>query len=47
VLLEGAERREADLVVVGARGLGRFRAKMLGSVSDRLIRHAPATLVGR
>jgi nucleotide-binding universal stress UspA family protein len=47
VLLEGAEQREADLVVVGARGLGRFRAKMLGSVSDRLIRHAPATLVGR
>jgi nucleotide-binding universal stress UspA family protein len=46
-LLEGAERREADLVVVGARGLGRFRAKVMGSVSDRLIRHAPATLVGR
>ena len=47
VLLEQAERREADLVVVGARGLGRFRAKVLGSVSDRVMRHAPATLVGR
>ncbi len=47
VLLEQAERRGADLVVVGARGLGRFRAKVLGSVSDRVIRHAPATLVGR
>lgn len=47
VLLEQAEQREADLVVIGARGLGRFRAKMLGSVSDRVVRHAPATFVGR
>lgn len=47
VLLEQADRRGAHLVVVGARGLGRFRAKVLGSVSERVIRHAPATLVGR
>jgi nucleotide-binding universal stress UspA family protein len=47
VLLEQAERRGADLVVVGARGLGRFAAKVLGSVSDRIIRSACATLVGR
>jgi nucleotide-binding universal stress UspA family protein len=33
--------------VIGARGLGRFRAKVLGSVSDRVVRHAPATFVGR
>ena len=47
VLLEQAEQREADLLVIGARGLGRFRAKVLGSVSDRVVRHAPATFVGR
>ncbi len=47
VLLEESERIQADLVVVGARGLGRFRAKVLGSVSDRMVRHAAATLVGR
>jgi len=46
-LLEQVQRRDADLVVVGARGLGRFRAKVLGSVSDRVLRHAPATLIGR
>jgi len=34
-------------VVVGARGLGRFRAKVLGSVSDRVLRKAPASLIGR
>ena len=47
VLLDQAEQRTADLVVIGARGLGRFRAKVLGSVSDRVVRHAPATFVGR
>ncbi len=47
VLLEQVEQRSADLVVIGARGLGRFRAKVLGSVSDRVVRHAPATFVGR
>ena len=46
-LLEHVEQRSADLVVIGARGLGRFRAKVLGSVSDRVVRHAPATFVGR
>jgi nucleotide-binding universal stress UspA family protein len=46
-ILEHAEQRSADLVVIGARGLGRFRAKVLGSVSDRIVRHAPATFVGR
>jgi nucleotide-binding universal stress UspA family protein len=46
-VLDLVQRRDADLVVVGARGLGRFRAKVLGSVSDRVLRHAPATLVGR
>lgn len=47
VLLEQVEERSADLIVIGARGLGRFRAKVLGSVSDRVVRHAPATFVGR
>jgi nucleotide-binding universal stress UspA family protein len=46
-VLDLVRRRDADLVVVGARGLGRFRAKALGSVSDRVLRHAPATLIGR
>ena len=46
-LLECADQFGADLVVVGARGLGRFEAKVLGSVSDRLMRKARATLIGR
>ena len=46
-LLECADQLGADLVVVGSRGLGRFEAKVLGSVSDRLMRKARATLIGR
>jgi len=38
----------ADLVVVGARGLGALATAVLGSVSLALVRHAPcAVLVGR
>jgi nucleotide-binding universal stress UspA family protein len=47
VLLDAIETGPFDLAVVGARGLGRFRAKVLGSVSDRVVQRARATLVGR
>jgi nucleotide-binding universal stress UspA family protein len=46
-ILDTAAEGGHDLVVVGARGLGRFRAKVLGSVSDRVLRKAPASLIGR
>lgn len=46
-LLKEAENVGADLVVVGSRGSGAVRRTLLGSVGDQVLRHAPATLIGR
>lgn len=47
VLLGYLERSDPDLVVAGARGAGTIRRTPLGSVTDKLMRQARATLVGR
>jgi nucleotide-binding universal stress UspA family protein len=46
-LLKGAESGDFDLIAVGSRGLGPFRRALLGSVSDHVVRHSRAALVGR
>ena len=38
---------DADIAVVGSRGLGRVARAFLGSVSERVVRTAPATMVVR
>jgi nucleotide-binding universal stress UspA family protein len=37
-LLDAAEQHDADLVVVGRRGISRIQAVVLGSVSDAAVR---------
>ena len=35
-----AEELQADLIVIGSRGLGGVRRALMGSVSDSVVRHA-------
>jgi nucleotide-binding universal stress UspA family protein len=44
-LLSYGEKKKADLIVVGARGLGTLARMTMGSVSAHVARHAPAALV--
>jgi nucleotide-binding universal stress UspA family protein len=40
-----AEREEADLIVLGSRGLSEWKALLLGSVSDHVTHHAPCSVL--
>ncbi len=39
-ILETAETEDVDLIVMGRRGLSRLKGMLLGSVSDKVVRHA-------
>jgi nucleotide-binding universal stress UspA family protein len=45
VLVEEARNWEADLIVVGTRGLGPGERIMLGSVSTKVVHHAPCDVL--
>jgi nucleotide-binding universal stress UspA family protein len=44
-LLEQAEQAEADLLVVGRQGRSSFRAVLLGSTTDALVRLSPVPVL--
>jgi nucleotide-binding universal stress UspA family protein len=46
VIVAAAEEQKADLIVMGARGLGPIKERLMGSVSHRIVSLAPcATLI--
>ena len=44
-VLEEAEKEEADLIVMGTRGLGAGKRWLLGSVSTKVLNHASANVL--
>lgn len=44
-ILDLATEHDAAMIVVGRRGLGRLREALLGSVSQKVLHHAPCTVV--
>jgi nucleotide-binding universal stress UspA family protein len=44
-LVRAARYQEADLIVVGSRGLGAIAGAMLGSVSKALVQHSPVPVL--
>ena len=44
-ILDIAEAENADILVMGRRGLGRMREALLGSVSQKVLHHADCTVV--
>ena len=45
VIVELAENWGADLIVVGSHGYGFWSRTLLGSVSDRVVHHAPCSVL--
>ena len=47
-VVEAADHEEADLIVVGTRGIGGLRGRLIGSVSEKVVKQAHrSTLVVR
>ena len=44
-ILEVANTRKCDLIVMGSRGLGRLTGVLLGSQSQKVVQHAPCPVL--
>jgi nucleotide-binding universal stress UspA family protein len=44
-ILDAARERDADLIVLGAKGVSGIRQFLLGSVAENVVRHAPCSVL--
>lgn len=44
-IIRVAHTREADLIIMGTRGLGSLQGLLMGSVSHKLLNHAPCPVM--
>jgi nucleotide-binding universal stress UspA family protein len=44
-ILDAADDIDADMIVIGRRGLGRLRGLVLGSVSNKVVQHAECSVL--
>ena len=44
-ILDVANTRKSDLIVIGSRGLGRLTGVLLGSQSQKVVQHAPCPVL--
>ncbi len=44
-IIEAANARQTDLIVMGSRGLGRLAGLLLGSTSQKVVAHAPCPVL--
>lgn len=45
MIIETAEKENADVIVMGTRGLNTAQRWLLGSVSSRVVQHAPCNVL--
>jgi len=44
-ILTVAQTRKADMIVMGTRGMGAVKGFLFGSVSSKIVQHAPCTVM--
>ena len=45
VILDYSKKENFDLVIMGSRGVGKFKELILGSVSSKIVHHSPCAIM--
>jgi nucleotide-binding universal stress UspA family protein len=45
VIIDYTRKKNIDLIVIGSRGLSKFKRRLVGSVADAVVNHAPCPVL--